>query len=110
MLTILKIVNFLLQSIEMSSPKKIKSPRLIKIIRELKSLEDAIEKVNKIKELETRIIIESTKRKRIATKREKIININVPEEALRIETLKRRIKKKPVNLKMKNKEIGKRKI
>ena len=35
---------------------------------------------------------------------------NVLEEDLRIETLKRRIKKKPVNLKMKNKEIGKRKI
>ena len=53
----------------MSSPKKIKSPRLIKIIRELKNLDHAIEKVNKIIELETRIIIESTKRKRIATKR-----------------------------------------
>ena len=69
MLTILKIVTFLLQSLEMSSPKKIKSPRLIKIIRELKNLDHAIEKVNKIIELETRIIIESTKRKRIATKR-----------------------------------------
>ena len=69
MLTILKIVIFLLQSLEMSSPKKIKSPRLIKIIRELKNLDHAIEKVNKIIELETRIIIESTKRKRIATKR-----------------------------------------
>ena len=69
MLTILKTVIFLLQSLEMSSPKKIKSPRLIKIIRELKNLDHAIEKVNKIIELETRIIIESTKRKRIATKR-----------------------------------------
>ena len=69
MLTILKIVIFLLQSLQMSSPKKIKSPRLIKIIRELKNLDHAIEKVNKIIELETRIIIESTKRKRIATKR-----------------------------------------
>ena len=47
----------------MSSPKEIKNPRLIKIIRELKNREDAIEEINKIQELNTEIIIEPTKRK-----------------------------------------------
>ena len=41
----------------MSSPKKIKQPRLIKIMRELKNVEDALEETNKIVELETEIII-----------------------------------------------------
>ena len=40
----------------MSSPKKIKNPRL-------QRAKDAIEKINKIEELEREIIIESTKRK-----------------------------------------------
>ena len=47
----------------MSSPKKIKKPRLIKIMRELKSLENAIEEICRIEELETEIIVEATKRK-----------------------------------------------
>ena len=37
----------------MTSPKKIKNPRIIKITRELKNLEDAIEEINEIEELET---------------------------------------------------------
>ena len=32
-----------------TTPKKIKNPRLIKIMTKLKNLEDAIEKINKIK-------------------------------------------------------------
>ena len=32
----------------MSSPKKIKNPRLIKAMRELKNLEDAIEEISRI--------------------------------------------------------------
>ena len=35
----------------MSSPKTIKNLRLIKIMRQLKNLEYAIEKINKIEEL-----------------------------------------------------------
>ena len=34
-----------------SSPKKIKIPRLIKILRELKNVEDAIEEISRIEEL-----------------------------------------------------------
>ena len=37
----------------MSSPKEIKNLRLVKLMRELKNLGDAIEEVNKIEELET---------------------------------------------------------
>ena len=47
----------------MSSSKNIKSPRIIKITRDLKNVADEIEKINKIEELETKIIIESAKRK-----------------------------------------------
>ena len=60
----------------MSSPKEIKNPGLIKIMRDLKNLEHAIEKINKIEELETKIIIESTKRKLNVIEKEKIIKIN----------------------------------
>ena len=47
----------------MSRPKKIKNLRIIKIITELKNLEDATEEINKIKELDAEIIIQSTKKK-----------------------------------------------
>ena len=47
----------------MSNPKKIKNLILIKIMKELKNLEDAIEEINKIEELEPEIIIEFSKRK-----------------------------------------------
>ena len=60
----------------MTSPKKIKNPRIIKITRELKNVEGAIEEINKIEELETEMIIESTKRKLSAIEKEKIIRIN----------------------------------
>ena len=77
----------------MSSPKKIKNLRLTKIMKALKKLEDAIEEINKMKELETEIIN----------------RINELEENLRLETVRRRMKEKPVILKMKNKEITKKK-
>ena len=57
----------------MSSPKKIKDPRLIKITRELKNLEDAVKKK---KDLETEIIIESAERRLCAIEKEKINKIN----------------------------------
>ena len=41
-------------------------------MKELKSLVDAIEGINKIKELETEIIIESTKKKLSAIEKENI--------------------------------------
>ena len=47
----------------MSNPKKIKNLILIKIMKELKNLEDAIEEINKIEELETKIIVQFTKKK-----------------------------------------------
>ena len=94
----------------MSSPKKIKNLRLTKIMKALKKLEDAIEEINKMEELETEIIVESTKRKRSAIEKEKINRINELEENLRVETVRRRMKEKPVILKMKNKEITKKKI
>ena len=77
---------------------------------ELRNLEDAIEEINKIEELETEIIIKSTKRKLSAIEKEKLIRINEIEEDLRIETVKRRMKEKPMSFKMKNKEIARRKI
>ena len=52
----------LLQSIKISSPKKIKNFRIRKIMRELKNLEDTIKEINKIEELETETKIESTNR------------------------------------------------
>ena len=74
----------------MSSPKEIKNPGLIKIMRDLKNLENAIEKINKIEELETKIIIESTKRKLNVIEKEKIIKINERKEDLRIETVNKK--------------------
>ena len=94
----------------MSRPTKIKNPRLIKIMRELRSLEHAIEKINIIEELETEAIIDSTKRKLSTIEKEKINKINELEQDLRIKTVKRRMKEKPVSFKMKNKEIARRKI
>ena len=79
----------------MSRPKKIKNLRIIKIITELKNLEDATEEINKLQELDAEIIIESTKRKLSAIEKEKINKINELEEDLRIEAVKRRVKKKP---------------
>ena len=58
----------------MSSPKKIKNLKLRRIMIELKNLGDAIEERHKIEELETEIIIESTKRKLVAI--EKVIKRN----------------------------------
>ena len=79
----------------MSNPKKIKNPGLIKTMRELKKcLEHAIEKLNKIEELETEIIIESTKRKVSAIEKEKINKTNELEEDLIIETVSFKIKNK----------------
>ena len=83
----------------MTSPKKIKNPRIIKITRELKNVEGAIEEINKIEELETEMIIESTKRKLSAIEKEKIIRINELEENLRIKTIKKRMKERPMSLK-----------
>ena len=54
----------------MSSSKKIKNPRLIKIMRQLKSLEDAIKEISRIEELETEIVIESTERNLSAIEKE----------------------------------------
>ena len=83
----------------MTSPKKIKNPRIIKITREIKNVEGAIEEINKIEELETEMIIESTKRKLSAIEKEKIIRINELEENLRIKTVKKRMKERPMSLK-----------
>ena len=80
----------------MSSPKEIKNLKLRRIMIELKDPKDATEKINKIEELETEIIIESTKRKLGAIEIEKIIKINELEEDLRIETVMRRMKNKEV--------------
>ena len=83
----------------MTSPKTIKNPRIIKITRELKNVEGAIEEINKIEELETEMIIESTKRILRAIEKEKIIRINELEENLRIKTVKKRMKERPMSLK-----------
>ena len=66
----------------MSNPKKIKNLILIKIMKELKNLEDAIEEINKIEELEPEIIIEFSKRKLSAIEKEKINEINELETNL----------------------------
>ena len=94
----------------MSSPKEIKNLRLVKLMRELKNLGDAIEEVNKIEELETEIIIESIKRKLSAIEKEKINKINELEEDLRIETVKRRMKQKLVSFKIKHKGRASKKV
>ena len=78
-------------------------------MKELKNLEDAIEEINKIEELETVIIIESTQRKISAVEKEKINRINQLAEDLRIETVNRRMKEQPVSFKMKNKQIARKK-
>ena len=79
-------------------------------MKDLKNLEHAIEEINKTEQLQTKMIIESTKRKLSAIEREKINKINELEEDLGIGTVKRRIKEKPVNFKIKNKKIARRKI
>ena len=75
----------------MSSPKKIKNLKLRRIMIELKNLEDATEEIHKLEELETEIIIESTKRKLSAIEKEKIIKRIELEEDLRTKTVMRRM-------------------
>ena len=87
-----------------------KNLRLRKIMKQLKNLEYATKEINKIGELETETIIESTKRKLSAKEKEKINKINELEKDLRTETVKRRMKEKPVSFKMENKEIARRKL
>ena len=82
----------------------------MKILRELKNLEDAMEEINKVEESATEIIIESAERKLNAIEKEKITKMNELGEDLRIETVKTRMKEKLVNFKMKNKEIARKKI
>ena len=106
----INITNLFLHSTKMPCPKKIKNLKLIKIMKELKNPEDAIEEINKMEELETEIIIGSTKKKLSAIEKEKINRINVLEEGLKIETVKRRTKEKLASFKMKNEEIARRKI
>ena len=66
-------------------------------MRELKNLEDTIEKLNKTEALKTKTIVESTKSERNAKEKEKIIKINELEEDLRVEIVKRRMKEKAVS-------------
>ena len=68
-------------------------------MRELKNLEDPIEKLNKTEALKTKTIAESTKSERNAKEKEKIIKINELEEDLRVEIVKRRMKEKAVSFK-----------
>ena len=68
-------------------------------MRELKNLEDPIEKLNKTEALKTKTIVESTKSERNAKEKEKIIKINELEEDLRVEIVKRRMKEKAVSFK-----------
>ena len=56
----------------MSSPKEIKDHKLIKIMKELKNLEDAIEERNRIEELETEVIKQFTKIKLNVVEKERI--------------------------------------
>ena len=79
-------------------------------MRELKNLEYAIEKINKIKELETKLIIESTKRKRNAIEKEITIRINEIEEYINVETKKEKNRGVNRDFKRKNKKIARRKI
>ena len=81
----------------------------MKILRELKNLEDAMEEINNVEESATEIIIESAERKLNAIEKEKT-KMNELGEDLRIETVKTRMKEKLVNFKMKNKEIARKKI
>ena len=50
------------------------------------------------------MIIESTKRKLSAIEKEKIIRINELEENLRIKTVKKRMKERPMSLKKQQEE------
>ena len=56
----------------MSSPKEIKDHKLIKIIKELKNLEDVIEERNRIEELEIEVIKQFTKIKLNVVEKERI--------------------------------------
>lgn len=80
------------------------------MISELKNLEDTIEEINKIEESETQIMIEFIKRKLNAIGKEEMIKISVVEEDLRIETVRRRMKEKPVSFEKKNRKIARKKI
>ena len=93
----------------MSRPKNNKSLRIIKTMRELRNLEDAIEEINQLEESETEIVIESRKRKCSVIQKQKIIKINELKEDFGILTVKRRMKEKPESFKMKNKEIARSK-
>ena len=93
----------------MSRPKNNKSLRIIKTMRELRNLEDAIEEINQLEESETEIVIESRKRKYSVIQKQKIIKINELKEDFGILTVKRRMKEKPESFKMKNKEIARSK-
>ena len=90
----------------MSRPKNNNSLRIIKTMRELRNLEDAIEEINQLEESETEIVIESRKRKYSVIQKQKIIKINELKEDFGILTVKRRMKEKPESFKMKNKEIA----
>ena len=90
----------------MSRPKNNKSLRIIKTMRELRNLEDAIEEINQLEESETEIVIESRKRKYSVIQKQKIIKINELKEDFGILTVNRRMKEKPESFKMKNKEIA----
>ena len=90
----------------MSRPKNNKSLRIIKTMRELRNLEDAIEEINQLEESETEIVIESRKKKYSVIQKQKIIKINELKEDFGILTVKRRMKEKPESFKMKNKEIA----
>ena len=87
----------------MSCAKKIKNPRIRRILIELKNQEDVIDILNEIEELETQIIIEPTKRKRSAIENENVTEINELGEDLKIEAVKRRMKEKHESFKLKNK-------
>ena len=93
----------------MSRPKNNKSLRIIKTMRELRNLEDAIEEINQLEESETELVIESRKRKYSVIQKQKIIKINELKEDFGILTVKRRMKEKPESFKMKNKEIARSK-
>ena len=90
-------------NIKMWSPKTIKNPKLIKIMRELKDQENAIEEINRIEGLEIETIKGSTKRKLSVVEKERIDKINELEENLRIKIVKWRMQEKPLSFKMKNK-------
>ena len=87
----------------MSCAKKIKNPRIRRILIELKNQEDIIDILNKIEELKTQIIIETTKRKLSAIENKNVTEINELGEDLRIEAVKRRMKEKHESFKLKNK-------